>query len=127
MQKQVRRALGDVMNIKQQNIQQIINQKAQPSPVNFFKPILKSKERVEQMTEQVEEEIEFGGHYKYEDTFDDILNEKNKLSHLFLNAKSIPLLPTHSVGEISELEDTFHTEHIINDKEFKKNLKKQGK
>ncbi len=115
-----RRALGDVMNLKQQQQQQ------QNKNVNKTFQTIKDDQCKPQNQEETIEEVEFNHGLLYSDKFQDILNEKQKLSNILLNAKCIPLLPTHSIGEIVNYNDAFHSEHVISDKKLKRNIKKEG-
>ena len=122
-----RRVLGDVKNITQtpQRLQPCKNSVNSESSFPTKQGKLKQQQ---QTVNEIFEEIEFGGNQlSNTDSFNDVLNEKQKLSNLLLNAKCIPLLPTHSAGEFSIYNDSYHTQHVLSDKKLKKNIKKEGK
>jgi hypothetical protein len=127
--KQKRRALGDVKNVvKQQQKPHQYKDILKSLSINDdqCKPTVKPKQLL-MKHEEIIEEIEFNNANIFSDGFHDILNEKQKLSNLMMDAKCLPLLPTHSIGEFSIYNDAFHFEHVINDKKLKKNIKKEGK
>lgn len=116
-----RRALGDIANNVKNHQSHIKLQQAQCDSIKQAK--FKQSIGCQHISVSNDDAIELNTNI-YQDNFNDILNDQQKLSNILVNAKCVPKLPTH--GKSDMFNDTFHTQHVLNDKKYRKNIRKEG-
>jgi hypothetical protein len=109
---QKRRALGDLLNVKQTGIPSTPGIKLCDNNKTSLKA---DRDR--------DEDIDRTYSYTF-DSFNDILNDSQKLSVDLINVKCVPRLPTgYEVSYLLSKEEKYHMDHVLSDKKFKKLLK----